>query len=204
MALTGIRNQDEQDYPLPIQDSVTILPFRSGGTTTLVANTSTDIIKVGNLRRFENSDAIAKGSHDGAAAAVALSDSSASFIDWGAEVEDEVENTTASTSGLVTAMTNTTITVDGVTWNANDAYTINKRKSHQWARATEIRKFSLLADEDIYFRVDGSPGVGDGFTIELTANIAYYEEGIRVVSRVAVIGVSTTGTPTVRWAAWGI
>ena len=204
MSLPGSLKQDELDFPKTIRDSVTTLPFHSGGTITLTAGEASNLFRVKDLRRFENSDAVVRGSHTGSANAVVLTDSDASFLEDGIEVGDELENTTASTSGTVTAVTDTTLTTDGQTWAANANYVVNKRVAFKNARAIEVRKFSITTDLSIYIRLDGTPDATDGFDIELGADESYFADSIRVVGRVSVKGVSATETPKVRWTAWGV
>ena len=65
------------------------------------------------------------GAHEGAGPAdVALQDTTVNFINAGAleGVGQLLYNTTASTSGVITAVTATTLTATGVTWDAADAY----------------------------------------------------------------------------------
>ena len=43
-----------------------------------------------------------------------------------------------------------------------------------------------------------------GFDVEIEADEAYYEENIRIISRIAARGVSDTDTPKVRFTVWGV
>ena len=152
---------------------------------------------------------MARGTHTGSANASVLTDAAAMFGDWGVEVGDEVQNTTDGSVGLITALTATTLTVNLAggaddDWDASDAYVVNKKISHQHARAVEIRKFSLFTDAAIYVRYDGTPNATDGFDVEVNADEGYFEENVRVASRIAIIGVDASTTPRVRWTVWGI
>ena len=201
--LAGLR-EGEQDYPITVRESVTPLPFFLGGTTTLTAGEISDLVKVSDLRRFENSDSVARGTHTGSDGDSVLTDSDADFINWGIEVGDELVNETASTTGTIIDLTSTTVTTENQTWASNANYTINKRAHYLGARAIEIRKFSVSTDIPIYLRLDGAPDATDGFTVELERDDTYFEVNVRVASRIAVVGVSSTTTPKVRWTAWGI
>ena len=202
--LPGVRRQGEQDFPLPLQESVTPLPFHAGGSFTLVANEIRDLVRVSDLRRFENMGAVARGAHDGAANAAELADSSADFRAWGIEVGDELSNTTSGVSGVITFVIPTSLTADGVTWDVGDAYVVNKQTTYLSARAIEIRKFSITADRPIYVRYDGAPDATDGYDVEIEAGETYYEEHIRIASRLVARAVTGTDTPKVRFTAWGI
>ena len=204
--VSGLRRHGEQDFPLPVREAVTPLPFHIGGSVTLTADEVRDLVRVSELRRFENMSGVARGIHTGANNAVVLTDSTARFLEWGVEVGDEVENRTASpvTSGLVMALTATTLMVDGVTWDTSDVYVVNKRGEYLHARAVEIRKLAFTADQDIYIRYDAVPDATDGFDVELSADTAYFEENVRVASRIVVRAVNSTHTPKVKFTAWGI
>lgn len=202
-SLAGLRTHDEQDYPLPIRDAVTPLPFHAGGTTQLLAGTTVDLVKVSELRRFESADAVVIGTHTGAAADPSLTDDLATFGIWGVVPGDELVNVTQTTTGVITASTTTTLTTEGQTWDVGDEYSVNKRASHSGARPVEIRKFSVITDQSVYIRLDGVAS-DTIFDAEVTSSDAYFEENIRVVSRISVRGVSTSSTPTLRWTAWGI
>jgi len=68
------------------------------------------------------------GNHGGAGPAdVALEDTNKNFIQFGARpnIGQVLYNLTQVTSGVVTAVTDTTITAFGVTWNALDEYRIS-------------------------------------------------------------------------------
>lgn len=76
------------------------------------------------------------GLHGGAGPAdVALIDTNKNFIQFGlrAGIGMIAYNTTQSTSGPITAVTETTVTAIGVTWNANDAYRISTLDATQLA-----------------------------------------------------------------------
>lgn len=55
-----------------------------------------------------------------------LTDTTVNFVSFGiqAGVGQVLYNLTASTSGVITAVTNTTITAAGVTWNTGDSYRV--------------------------------------------------------------------------------
>lgn len=82
-------------------------------------------------------------------------------------------------------------------------YVVNKRVSHRFASPLEIRRMSIISDQAIYLRLDGHPS-SEYHDAQVNAGEAYWIEHVRVVSRVAVIGVSPSTTPTVRWTAWGV
>ena len=206
MALPGIRGGDQQDFPIPMRESITTLPFHAGGSVTLTAGEASDLVKVSELRRFENMLAIARGSHTGSNNATTVTDSNADFLDWGVEPGDTVINRTKTpnTSAEILSVTATTLETESQDWDASDVYVVDKTVSHQYARAIEIRRITIVSDEPIYIRFDGAPDSTDGYDVELTSDEAYLDEHIRIVSRVAVIGVDATDTPKVRWTAWGI
>ena len=204
MALAGIVNDDQLDFPNTVRSAVTTLPFHLGGTNVLTVGVAETLVRVSDLRRFENMDAVVRGTFTPTTSSTSiLTDSNASFLEDGIEVGDEVENTTDSTSGTITAVTANTVDVDGISWDTDDAYIINKRVSHQFGRPIEIRKFSVTTDADIYIRYDGTPHA-DNFDVEIERNTGFFSDNVRVVSRVAVVGVSSSATPKVRWIAWGV
>ena len=204
MSLAGIRSQDEQDYPLPIQESLTVLPFSYGGNVTLTAGQASDIIKVSDLRRFENMDSVVIGTATAGSGADLLTDANADYINWGVVSGDEVVDSTM-TSYVISAVTATTLSTVGHTWADTDTYHINKRASHPTARATEIRKFSIVTDQLVYVRFDAQ-ATSTLYHVEVgsTQTPGYYSEHTRVVSRISAIGVSSSSTPTVSIIAWGI
>ena len=205
MSLSGIRNNNELDYPLTVRDAVTTLPFHYGGAVTLTAGQESDIVKVSDLRRFENMEEVASGTHTGSSSTDTLEDSTASFVDWGVQVGDTVYNETASpvTSSLITSVSATELGTDGITWASGNSYTVDKTKSHQGARAVEIRKFSILSDLGIYVRFDGSPSA-DLFSVEIPADEGYFAENVRVVSRISAINITSGQTPKINIVCWGI
>ena len=203
MSLSGIRNNNELDYPLTVRDAVTTLPFHYGGVVTLTSGQESDIVKVSDLRRFENMEEVARGTHTGASSTTTLTDSAASFVDWGIQVSDTIYNETDNTSSLVMGVSDTELVTDGITWANGDSYTVDKTKSHQNARAVEIRKFSILSDLGIYVRFDGAPSA-DLFSVEIPADDGYFVENARVVSRISAINIITGQTPKINIVCWGI
>ena len=204
MGFAGVRRDGEQDFPYTLRESVTPLPFHKGGTTTLTAGEAVTLVYVKGLRRFENADAVVRGIHTGNDDALVLTDSNATFDDDGIDIGDELVNTSKNTTGTVTAITNTTLTTDGQEWDNTDTYVVNKRGPREYNRAVEIRKFSLITDEAIYLRYDGTPHGTDGFDVEIDSGEDYSEENIRIVGRLAAVGVDATTTPKVRWTVWGV
>lgn len=203
MALAGVRSHGEPDYPLQINESVTPLPFHYGSTITMTAGEESTLAKVSDLRRFENMEEVVRGTHTGATSTTTLTDSNADFIDWGIQVGDEVTNVTDSTSAIIDTVTATTLTTDGVSWDQNDVYTIDKKVSHQFARAIEIRRLSIRTNEDIYVRFDGSPSA-TLYDVRISRNEGYFIENIRIAVRIAALGVSDTSTPEIDIVVWGI
>ena len=161
MTLAG-RRRGDQDFPYPVRESVTTLPFHAGGTRVLAAGAVEDLVKVADLRRFENMAAVALGTHSGAAGA-ALEDSGAEFVAWGVEVGDTLFNLTQVISGPITAVSGTELTAEGVAWVANDEYRVDKTTEFSGARPVEIRRVSLITDRPIYIRYDGVPDSTPGF-----------------------------------------
>ena len=191
MGLPGIRADEERDFPRQVRESVTVLPFYVGDETTL-ATTDVDetLVKVSDLRRFENLSAFATGTHTGGNGAAVLTDSAGDFLDKGVEVGDTVNNTTDGSSATITAVEATTITgvLSGGTsddWQNGEAYTVDKAVSHQGARAEEIRKIRIITDLDV-------------------AGESMVEDNIRAVSRISFINVTNPETPKLRWWVFGI
>jgi len=118
MSLPGIAEPEVLDFPASVKESVTVLPFSSGGETQL-ATTDVDenLVLVSALRRFENDTNVATGTHTGGNnEATVLTDSAGDFINKGIEVGDTVTNDTDNgSSGVITLVTATTITVDALT-----------------------------------------------------------------------------------------
>lgn len=200
----GVQTQDEQDFPRTVRDAVTTLPYHAGGRETLTAGASLDLVRTDDLRRFENMDAVIRGTHTGANNATTLTDSEADFLRDGVVEGDFLENVTQSSEEMITAIANTVLTTDGVQeFDASDVYLIHKRASHRDARAVEIRKLSLISDQAIYVRFDGEAHE-DYFDVYVPADQTYWEADIRVVTRVSVIAVNSSEAPSVGWTAWGI
>ena len=202
MPLPGSLNDDFLDYPKTVRDAVSPLPFHAGGLVTLTAGTPSDLFRVNALRRFENEDAICRGSHTLATASTTLTDSSASFLADGVEVGDEVTNTVSNTSGTITDVTATTV-VSTVSFSNGNTYVINKRRAFKTARAIEVRKFFVSSDKAVYIRVDGVAN-SSHFDIYLPANKEYAVDNVRVVGRLSALNAVSGETPKVSWTAWGI
>lgn len=209
MALPGIGYDETVDFPKTVKDSVTTLPFMKGGSVTL-ATTAVDenIVLVSDLRRFENTLVVATGVDDGAGNAAFLTDSVGDFINKGVQVGDTVNNTTDGSSATITAVTATVIsgTLSGGTgddWDVSDEYTIDKTLTHQSSRATEIRRVSFICDLACYIRFDGDASATN-FHVELAAGESYYEDNLRIVSRVSFIQKTGVETPTVRFTVYGV
>lgn len=208
MSLPGVYHNDEADFPMTVKESLTVLPFKAGGTTTLgTTDVKEDLVLVSALRRFEN-DVIAAGTHTGSNNASTLTDSAADFLNWGVEVGDTIANTTDGSSGTITAVTATTISValSGGTdddFDTSDAYTITKALSHQGSRAQMIRKVRIITDLECYIKFDGDASASD-HDVHLEAGEAFNDENIRIVSRISVINVVTSETPEFRWLVWGV
>jgi sugar lactone lactonase YvrE len=69
-------------------------------------------------------DPLFTGTHDGADSANDLQDMGARFESLGATVGVYCENATQDSGGAITAVTDDTVTVDGVTWDNGDTYNI--------------------------------------------------------------------------------
>ncbi len=214
MGLPGIRKQEERDFPRQVRESVTVLPFYVGDETTL-ATTDVDetLVKVSDLRRFENLSAFATGTHTGGNnSATTLTDSSGDFIDKGVEPGDTVTNTTDGNSvwnvesvDSATQLTLSLTTTGGGDddFDTSDAYTIDKAVSHQGSRAEEIRKIRIITDLDVYIRIDGDASSGS-HTVRLDAGESMVEDNIRAVSRISFVNVTNPETPKLRWWVFGL
>ena len=71
-------------------------------------------------------DPLFTGTHDGSDSSFDLSDLGALFKSLGATVGVYCENETQSSGGLITAVTDDTVTVAGTTWDNGDTYNIYK------------------------------------------------------------------------------
>ena len=210
MPLPGISGSGEMDFPNRVIDSQSTLPYKTGGTTQLaVASTPEDLVLVSALRRFENKDYVAEGTHTGGNNAATLTDSTADFLNWGVEVGDLITNTTDNnSSGTITAVTATAITValtggTDADFDTGDAYYVNKRVSHEDARATTIRKVRITTDLDVYVAFDGEASA-TRHDAHIQAGGAYNDDDVRIVSRISFIQVTGSEQPTLRWMAWGL
>ena len=207
-SLPGIAIQDIQDFPMPVKESVTILPFFKGDETTLATtDVPEDLVLVSDLRRFENKVKAARGTHTGGNNVALLTDSTANFIKWGVQVGDLVKNITDTSEALITGVTATTITaaLAGGTdddWDTNDVYQVDKKLSHQGARAQIIRKIRIITDLDVYLQIDGEAN-SDDLLFRLDAGESFNEDSIRCVSRISFINVTNPETPALRWHVWG-
>ena len=208
-SLSGIAIDDIQDFPRPVKDSLTVLPFVTGGESQLaVTDVPDDLVLVSALRRFENRVRIAEGTHTGGNNVALLTDSTADFINWGVQVGDKVRNTTDGSEATITAVTATTLAgaLSGGTqddWDTGEAYQVDKILCHQSARAQEIRKIRITTDLDIYVEIDGEASSASHL-VRVNAGAALNEDGIRAVSRISFINVTTSEQPTVLWYVWGI
>ena len=214
MGLPGINNQEEVDFPRHVKDSVTVLPFFIGGETTLaITDIDETLVKVSELRRFENLVGFATGAHTGGNnSATTLTDSAGDFIDKGVEPGDTVTNTTDGSSvwNVVSVDSATQLTLSLTTtgggdddFDTSDAYTIDKTTSHVDARAAEVRQIRIITDLDIYLRIDGDASAAS-HTIRINAGESISESNIRAVSRLSFINVTNPETPKVRWWVYGV
>ena len=209
MGLPGETTNEEMDFPRAVRETVSLLPFFSGGTTTLsVTDVPEDLVLVSALRRFENRTYVAEGTHTATGNAAVLTDSTADFVNWGVGVGDTVFNDTDGSSAVITAVDATTITgvLSGGTdddWDTSDVYHVNKTLVQQSSRAQEIRKIRIHTDLECYIAIDGEAG-STRHLYHLLAGAAINEEDIRVVSRISVINVVTGETPAFKFAVWGI
>ncbi len=83
----------------------------------------------GTTEIHRDSDYLATGTHGGASGAASLQDIGADFKSCGVMVGLAIYNTTHVTNGLVTAVTEDTVTDDTNTWDAGDTYEIYKTSS---------------------------------------------------------------------------
>ncbi len=206
MPIRGRHGAGCQDYPSNVKDSVSILPFKNGGTTTLAcAAVAEDLVLVSSLRRFEQ-DIIARGSHTTGNCSSDLVDTTQNWCEWGVIVGDVVTNTTAAcTFGTISAICGNTITatMSADDWDVNDVYFITSTPTHQCARAETIRKVRLITDLAVYIKFDGEATSAD-HDVHLLAGESYNDDALRIVSRVSIINVVACQTPEVRWAVNGV
>ena len=207
-SLAGLRSDDEQDE-YTVREAVQLLKFSKGFEKQLaVTDVDENLVLVSDLRRFENEDNFATGTHTGGNNVAVLTDSAGDFINKGVQVGDTITNDTDGSSGVITAFTATTITTTlaGGTdddWDTNDEYSIDKTVSHQSAGAVEVRKVRIVTDLDCYVRFDGDAS-STAFTCRLNAGEALNEDDVRVVSRISFINVTTGEQPTLRGWVFGI
>lgn len=208
MPITGRKHNDELDYPLSVRESMTVLPFKAGGTATLGTTAIREnAVLASDLRRFEN-DVIAAGTHTGGNNVGTLTDANASFLAAGVEIGDLISNTTDGSSGTITAVTATTIsvTLSGGTdtdFDTSDAYTIAAKGSHQDAKAQVIRKVTFITDKECYIKYDGDASASD-HDVHLEAGESFGDDNLRIIARISFINVVATETPELRWNVWGI
>lgn len=209
MALPGLHEDAVIDFPRPVKESVTVLPFFKGGSTTLSTTAvAEDLVKVSDLVRFENKTFIAEGTETTGSSAAFLTDSTADFEDWGVSVGDTLFNDTDSSSTTITAVTATTLT--GVLagggsndWQSAEVYHVNKAVSHGDAEAEEIRKIRMITDLECYIEFEGEAS-SSRHTVHLLAGESVSEDNVRLISRINIINAVSGETPTVRWFVWGI
>ncbi len=211
MALPGVSEPDEQDFPTRVIDSQSILPFFAGGESQLaVTAVPDDLVLVSTLRRFETRLFVAEGTHTPAGtSATVLTDSTGDFLNWGVEVGDTINNTTDGSSGVIIALTATTITVTalaggtGDDFEQDDVYDVSKTLSHQNSKAATIRKIRITTDLDCYIEFDGEADSASHI-VRLNAGESLSEDHIRIVSRISFINVTGSERPTLRWYVFGI
>ena len=201
-----VQSQDIQDFPRTMRDSVTTLPYRAGGSSTLTAAQVATVVLVTDLRRFENTVAFVLGTHDGGDDSSTFTVSGADFIAWGVQIGDTLDNTNATDglAGKIIEVNATSLEYDSDTaWDDGDEGQVDKTIAFQSARATEIRALRIVADSAIYVRFDGA--VSDVYhDVQLAANEVYEVDNVRIVNRIVVTGTDATSTPTVRWTVWGV
>ena len=198
------------DFPANVKDSVTILPFKDGGTTTLAStNVAEDLVLVSSLRRFEQ-DIVARGLHTGAGNSATLIDSTQAWCAWGVEVGDLVSNTTDCSTATITAINLATDTITAVLsggtdndYDACDAYNITTQISHQCSRAETIRKISIITNLAVYVKFDGEATCAD-HDVHLFAGESFTDDTRRIISRISFVNTTGCQTPQVRWNVTGV
>jgi hypothetical protein len=85
-------------------------------------------MKIAVKHNHYDNDPLSTGTHKGASSSSVLRDRGACFRSLGVDpaLELYAENETQGTNGTVTAATEDTVTVDGVTWDDGDTYSIYK------------------------------------------------------------------------------
>lgn len=206
MALAGARTDNDQDYAS--RNAPDQLPYHLGGETTL-ATTDVDerLVRPGSLVRFENLTNFATGTHTGSGNAASLTDSAGDFVNKGVEIGDLLSNDTDGSTTTITGVTatNLTGTLAGGTdddWDASDAYSIDKKISHQSSSAVAIHRVRIITDLDVYIRYDGDASSGQ-HTIRLNAGESLNEDSLRIVAGISFINVTSGATPTLRWYVAG-
>ena len=204
MTTPGVKYQDEQDFPLPIQDAVSLLPYKRGGIVTLDSADSFELVHVSDLRRFENSDSIDVGTVSNVdATANTFSISTSDLTRLGIQAGDQIYNSTSTfTTAILSIVGNTVEVEDGSIWADGNSYRIDKRSSHQSARAEIIRKLSLIVDGECYIRFDGL--VDDtNFDVHLNSDEGYFTDMVRIATRITAVRVGSTDVQ-VRYTVWGL
>ncbi len=209
MPIIGRHGPGCLDFPANVKDSVTILPFKNGGTTTLsTTNVAEDLVLTSSLRRFEQ-DIIARGTHTGCnCCTTSLVDSTQAWCTWGVEVGDLVTNTTAAcTTGTITAICLTcntiSVSMSADDFDTSDVYNITGQISHQCARSETIRKVSIITNQPIYVKFDGEATSTD-HDLHLFAGESFTDDTRRIISRISFVNTTGSQTPQVRWHVTGV
>ena len=204
MTTPGVKYQDEQDFPLPIQDAVSLIPYKKGGIVTLDSADPFEIVHVSDLRRFENSDSIDVGTVSNVnATSNTFNTSTSDLIRLGIQSGDHITNSTSIfTTAILSIVGNTVEVEDGSIWADGNFYQIDKRSSHQSARAEIIRKLSLIVDGECYIRFDGLVDTTN-FDVHLNSDEGYFTDMIRVATRITAVRVGSTDVQ-VRYTVWGL
>lgn len=90
----------------------------------------------GVIEKHTDSDPLATGTHKGASAAASIRDPGADFKSCGVRIGLAIYNETQDTNGLVTAVTEDTVTDDTNTWDNGDTYAIYKTATKDSAIST--------------------------------------------------------------------
>lgn len=197
------------DYPSELKDSLSILPYKAGGTTTLgAAGVAEDLVLVDDLRRFEN-DIIGRGTHTGGCASTSLVDATQAWSVWGIVPGDRVTNECDGCSfGVIAAIddcTDTiTVTLTGgccQNFDCGDVYNILSLGGCY--RANSIRDINVASSLELYGKFDGEATVCD-HDFHILAGGAYNVERKRIISRISILNVVCGETPVVRFTVFGI
>lgn len=111
----------------------------------------------GVVEQHIDDEPLATGTHDGADGAAVLSCMGAMFRSLGVTpvLGQYVENETQTTGGAVTASTDDTVTVDGVTWDNGDTYNVYKTATKDSAISSTLTDVSRGWKADPDEMVDG-------------------------------------------------